>query len=142
MAGYTRQDTTGQLANGNPIDADIFNDEYDAIEGAFNASTGHAHDGTTGGGAPIESIGPSQELEVTSAAAFPKNDNLIDHGKSTLRWKTGYYGTDVIVGQDVTVDRDVSVGRNLTVTANATINGNTTLGDAATDTVVFNADVA
>ena len=41
MAGYTRQDTTGQLANGNPIDADLFNDEYDAIESAFNASTGH-----------------------------------------------------------------------------------------------------
>jgi hypothetical protein len=141
MAGYTRQDTTGQLANGNPIDADIFNDEYDAIEGAFNASTGHNHDGTTGGGAPIESIGPSQELEVTSAAVFPKVDNLIDHGKSTLQWKTGYYGTDVIVGQDVSVTRDVSIGRDLTVTGDATINGNLILGDAATDTVNFNADV-
>ena len=142
MAGYTRQDTTGQLANGNPIDADVFNDEYDAIEGAFNASTGHTHDGTAGGGAPIESIGPSQELEVTSSAVFPKVDNLIDHGKSTLQWKTGYYGTDVVVGQDVTVTRDVSVGRNLTVTGDATINGNLILGDAATDTVSFVADVS
>jgi hypothetical protein len=142
MAGYTRQDTTGQLANGNPIDADIFNDEYDAIEGAFNASTGHNHDGTTGGGAPIESIGPSQELEVTSAAVFPKVDNLIDHGKSALQWKTGYYGTDVIVGQDVSVTRDVSIGRNLTVTGNATIEGNLILGDAASDTVNFVADVS
>jgi len=141
MAGYTRQDTTGQLANGNPIDADIFNDEYDAIEGAFNASTGHTHDGTAGGGAPIESIGPSQELEVESGAVFPKVDNLIDHGKTTLQWKTGYYGTDVIVGQDVSVTRDVSIGRNLTVTGDATINGNLILGDAATDTVNFNADV-
>ena len=51
--GYVRQDTTGQLANGNPIDADLFNDEYNAIVNAFNASTGHSHDGTTGGGAPI-----------------------------------------------------------------------------------------
>jgi hypothetical protein len=142
MAGYTRQDTTGQLANGNPIDADIFNDEYDAIEGAFNASTGHNHDGSAGGGAPIESIGPSQELEVTSSSVFPKVDNLIDSGKSTLQWRNGYFGTDVIVGQDVTVTRDVSVGRNLTVTGDATIEGNLILGDAATDTVNFVADVS
>ena len=142
MAGYTRQDTTGQLANGNPIDADLFNDEYDAIEGAFNASTGHTHDGTTGGGAPIESIGPSQELEVTSSSVFPKVDNLIDNGKSTLRWKTGYYGTDLQVGQDTTVTRDVSIGRDLTVTGDATINGNTTIGNAASDTVTVTADVA
>ena len=141
MAGYTRQDTTGQLANGNPIDADIFNDEYDAIEGAFNASTGHNHDGTAGGGAPIESIGPSQELEVTSSSVFPKVDNLIDSGKSTLQWRNGYFGTDVIVGQDVSVTRDVSIGRDLTVTGNATIEGNLILGDAATDTVNFVADV-
>jgi len=77
MAGYTRQDTTGQLANGNPIDADLFNDEYDAIESAFNASTGHTHDGTAGGGAPIESIGPSQELEVESSAVFPRITTLL-----------------------------------------------------------------
>jgi hypothetical protein len=142
MAGYTRQDTTGQLANGNPIDADLFNDEYDAIEGAFNASTGHTHDGSVGGGAPIESIGPSQELEVTSNSVFPKLDNLIDNGKTTLRWRNGYYGTDLQVGQDVTVTRDASIGRNLTVTGNATINGNTTIGNAASDTVIVTADVA
>ena len=142
MAGYTRQDTTGQLANGNPIDADLFNDEYDAIEGAFNASTGHTHDGSVGGGAPIESIGPSQELEVTSNSVFPKLDNLIDNGKTTLRWRNGYYGTDLQVGQDATITRDASIGRNLTVTGNATINGNTTIGNAASDTVTVTADVA
>ena len=110
MAGYTRQDTTGQLANGNPIDADIFNDEYDAIEGAFNASTGHTHDGSAGGGAPIESIGPSQELEVTSSAVFPKVNNLIDHGKTGLKWKDGYYEGTVYAGDVITTD-DVTVLR-------------------------------
>jgi len=140
MAGYTRQDTTGQLANGNPIDADIFNDEYDAIEGAFNASTGHTHDGTAGGGAPIESIGPSQELEVTSAAVFPKNNNLIDHGKTALRWKDGYYG-GTVYAEDAVINDDVSIGGDLTVTGNATIAGNLTFGDAATDTVDFQADI-
>jgi len=141
MAGYTRQDTTGQLANGNPIDADLFNDEYDAIENAFNASTGHTHDGSVGGGAPIESIGPSQELEVESSAVFPKVNNLIDSGKSTLQWRNGYFGTDILVGQDVSVTRNVSIGGDLTVTGDATISGNLTFGDAATDTVDFQADI-
>ena len=54
--GYVRQDTTGQLADGNPIDADLFNDEYNAIVNAFNATTGHNHDGTTGGGAPVTKL--------------------------------------------------------------------------------------
>jgi len=140
MAGYTRQDTTGQLANGNPIDADIFNDEYDAIEGAFNASTGHNHDGTAGGGAPIESIGPSTELKVESSAVFPKNNNLIDHGKTALRWKDGYYG-GTVYAEDAVINDDVSIGGDLTVTGNATIAGNLTFGDAATDTVDFQADI-
>ena len=141
MAGYQRQDTTGQLANGNPIDADIFNDEYDAIESAFNASSGHTHDGTAGGGAPIESIGPSQELEVTSSAVFPKNNNLIDHGKTALRWKDGYYG-GTVYAEDAVINDDASVGGDLTVTGTTTLNGNTVVGDAATDTVTVNADVA
>jgi len=138
--GYERQDTTGKIDNGQPIDADIFNAEYDAIKDAFNASDGHNHDGTAGGGAPIESIGPSQELEVTSAAVFPKNNNLIDHGKTALRWKDGYYG-GTVYAEDAVINDDVSIGGDLTVTGNATIAGNLTFGDAATDTVDFQADV-
>ena len=140
MAGYTRQDTTGQLANGNPIDADIFNDEYDAIEGAFNASSGHRHDGSAGGGAPIESIGPSQELEVTSSAVFPKVNNLIDLGKPTLEWKDGYFAGTVNT-KDLTASGDATITGNLSVNGNITGDGSITLGDAASDTVVFNADV-
>lgn len=90
-AGYTRQDTTGALANGNPIDADLFNNEYNAIESSMNASSGHNHDGTTGGGATINKVGPSNELEVDSSAIFPKVNNLVDNGKTGLRWKDGYF---------------------------------------------------
>src|SRR5210317_1301144 len=153
MAGYTRQDTSGQLANGNPIDADIFNDEYDAIEGAFNAGSGHSHDGSVGGGAPIEDVGPSQELKVDSSAVFPKVDNLIDSGQATLRWRNGYFGTNINVGQDATIDNDASVGNDLTVTNNASVgndltvtgntvlNGNVDIGDASSDTVTITAYV-
>ena len=127
--GYVRQDTTGQLADGNPIDADLFNDEYNAIVNAFNATTGHNHDGTTGGGAPVTKLGGSNELEVEASAVFPKVDNLIDLGKTTRQWR------------DLHLGRNATIGGNLTVTGNATINGNLTFGDAATDTVSFGADI-
>ena len=45
MAGYTRQ-AAANIATGSVIDADDFNDEYNQIQSAFNASTGHTHDGT------------------------------------------------------------------------------------------------
>lgn len=144
--GYTRQDTTGQLANGNPIDADLFNDEYNAIEDAFNTSSGHNHDGTSGGGAAIENIGPSQELEVDASAVHPKNDNLIDLGKSTLQWKDGYFGgtvraDDLITTDDVTVGDDLTVTGDATVTGNTTLNGNTDIGNAAADTLTVTATI-
>ena len=139
--GYVRQDTTGQLANGNPIDADLFNDEYNAIVNAFNASTGHSHDGTTGGGAPILKLGASNELEVDASAVFPKIDNLIDLGKTGKQWRDGYFGRTVYIGDDLSVTDDATIGGDLTVTGNATINGNLTLGDAATDNVSFGADI-
>lgn len=50
--GYTRQ-SSGLITNGAIIQDFHFNDEYDAIELAFNATVGHNHDGTAGGGALI-----------------------------------------------------------------------------------------
>ena len=50
--GYVRQ-SSGLIVTAATIQASHFNNEYDAILAAFNASTGHNHDGTTGGGAPI-----------------------------------------------------------------------------------------
>lgn len=57
MAGYTRNDTSNNIANGNVIDADDFDGEFNAIEGAFNGSTGHVHDGTSGNGPLINTSG-------------------------------------------------------------------------------------
>jgi len=48
MAGYVRNDTTNQIADGNVITAAPLNGEFNALAAAFNASTGHEHDGTTG----------------------------------------------------------------------------------------------
>jgi len=53
MAGYTRADTGNNIADGNVVNSSDLDAEYDAIEAAFNNSTGHTHDGTAAEGAPI-----------------------------------------------------------------------------------------
>ena len=113
MAGYTRQDTANNIANGNVIDADDFDAEYNAIEAGFNASTGHAHDGTAGECAPITKVGPSQDLIVSSVNVLPKTTNTLDLGSNAAQFKNAWF--------DGTVDTDA-----LTVSANSTIGG--TLG--------------
>ena len=115
MAGYTRQDTANNIANGNVIDADDFDAEYNAIESVFNASTGHKHDGSAGEGAPITKVGPSQDLIVSPSTVLPKTPNTLDLGSNAAKFKDGYF--------DGTVVTDA-----LTVTANSTLSGNTTVG--------------
>jgi len=113
MAGYIRQDTANKIANGNVIDADDFDAEYNAIEAGFNASTGHAHDGTAGEGAPITKVGPAQDLIVSGTALTPKTTNTLDLGTASVQYKNAWF--------DGTVDTDA-----LTVSENATVGG--TLG--------------
>ena len=92
MAGYTRQDTANNIANGNVIDADDFDAEYNAVESAFNASSGHRHDGTAGEGAPITKVGPSQDLIVSATNVNPKTTNTLDLGVSAgVKFKDGYF---------------------------------------------------
>jgi hypothetical protein len=90
MTGYVRQDTTNNIADGNVINAADFDNEYNAIESAFNKTTGHAHDGTDAEGAPITKVGPSQDVVVSSSTVTPKTDNTIDLGTSLLQFKNIY----------------------------------------------------
>ena len=100
--GYTRNDTSNNIADGNVINASDLDGEFDAIQSAFNGSSGHTHDGTTGEGPKIDTGGLANDA-VTAA--------ILDET-----------ATFTMAGLSVT--------------------GNTTLGDAASDTVTFNADVA
>lgn len=113
MAGYTRQDTANNIANGNVIDADDFDAEYNAVENAFNASAGHKHDGSAGEGAPIEKVGPSQELVVSSTNVNPKTSNTLDLGTNLLQYKDGYF--DGTVYQDSAI---VGVNAYMTLSDN------------------------
>ena len=47
MAGYTRQ-SVGDIINGLEITAPPLNAEFNQITAAFNGTSGHSHDGTTG----------------------------------------------------------------------------------------------
>ena len=76
--GYVRADTGNNIANGNVIDADDLDNEFNAIETAFNASTGHTHDGTTSEGAPIEVIGPTQDVVATATVLRPNTNDTVD----------------------------------------------------------------
>ena len=152
--GYVRADTANNISNGNVIDADDLDNEFNAVEAAFNASTGHTHDGTTSEGAPIEVIGPTQDVVATATVLRPKTTNTVDLGTSSLKYKDAYLAGDLSLGDAATIGGALSVTGaatlsstlavtgNQTNTGNLTVNGNTTLGDAPTDTVTVNADIS
>ena len=128
MAGYTRQ-ATANITTGSVIDADDFNDEYNQVQSAFNASTGHTHDGTAAEGAPIEKVGPSQDLVVTASQVRPKTTNTLDLGTSALQYKDGFF--------DGTVRTDsLTVDENAVITGNLNLGGSLTLGGGGLTTSV------
>ena len=151
--GYVRTDTANNISNGNVIDADDLDNEFNAVEAAFNVSTGHTHDGTAAEGAPIEVIGPAQDIVATTSTLRPKTTNTVDLGTTTLRYKDLYLegnadidGTINVEGattlQSTLAAGNTTITGNLTVSGDATISGNLTFGDAITDTITLTADVA
>ena len=73
-ATYTRQST---FTDGDVIDSDLFNNEFDQILAAFASSTGHTHDGTAGEGGPVTGL-------ITDGIVFGTNT-----GDITLTWNAG-----------------------------------------------------
>jgi len=54
MAGYSARQST--YTTGDTIAAADTNDEFNQLLAAFNASTGHTHDGTAGDGGPVTTL--------------------------------------------------------------------------------------
>ena len=54
MAGYSARQTS--FTTGDTITAAHSNDEFNQVLAAFNATTGHTHDGTAGEGGPISTL--------------------------------------------------------------------------------------
>jgi hypothetical protein len=128
MTGYTRNDTSNNIADGNIINASDLDGEFDAIQTAFDVSTGHSHDGTVGEGAPIEVVGPTQDVVITASVIRPKTDNTVDLGTSTLEFK------DLFIDGTAKVDT-LTVDENASVTGTLNVTGTTTLGTLNVTTI-------
>ncbi len=106
--GYTRTDTINNIADGNIINAADFDGEYDAIEAAFNSSSGHTHDGTSGEGGPVTVLGPAQDFVASTTDIKPKTNNTLDVGTTGLKFKDLHLaGTANLV--NVTTTGDVTL---------------------------------
>ena len=125
MAGYTRTDTTNNIADGNIINAADLDGEFDGIQAAFNSSTGHNHDGTTGEGAPILVLGPTQDVVVGALTVTPKTTNTVDIGSGSLKFK------------DLYLAGNASIGGTLAVTGVATFTAQPVLSSLTASRAVF-----
>ena len=106
--GYTRTDTSNNIADGNIINASDFDGEYDAIEAAFNSSSGHTHDGTSAEGGPVTVLGPAQDFVASTSEIKPKSNNTLDIGTTSLKFKDMFLaGTANLV--NVTTTGDVTL---------------------------------
>lgn len=85
--GYVRNDTANNIADGNVINASDLDGEFDAIQSAFNASTGHSHDGTSGEGPQIDTAGIADD-SVTPA----KLDSTLNYTVNGLTATTITFG--------------------------------------------------
>ena len=111
MAGYSARQAS--YTTGDTITAAHSNDEFNQLLAAFNATTGHTHDGSAGEGGPITSIRDAsilnrilvdstnnhlefyvnvssssvQQLRIQDGAIVPITDNDIDLGTSSLEFK-------------------------------------------------------
>ena len=141
MAGYTRNDTAGNIADGNVISAAPLDGEFDAIQDAFALSTGHTHDGsTTGDGGPVSKLGPSQETVQSANTLATTTDITVatnkfiqfrDSGLKILSSADGQLDIDADTELEVvapTIDIDASTAvtidtATLTITGAANVTG-------------------
>lgn len=116
--GYTRNDTANNISDQNIVNASDLDGEFDAIQTAFNATSGHTHDGTLGEGGPITVVGPAQDIIVSSSAVTPKLGSTYDLGSATNKFKVAYI--DTISGGTITGITDLAVADGGTGASNAT----------------------
>jgi hypothetical protein len=96
-------------------------------------------------------LGDSSADTITATARFdsslvPSTTQTNDLGSATLKWRD-FYGRDIdarngVYSGTMAITSNTTVGGNLDVTGNVTIGGNITIGDADTDSINVNAELA
>ena len=151
MAGYSARQSS--FTTGDTITAAHSNDEFNQVLAAFNATTGHTHDGTAGEGGPVGSIRDAdalnkvlvdstnnhlefyvevsssavQQLRIQDGAIVPITDNDIDLGTSSLEFK------DLFIDGTANIDTLSLDGTAVTATGTEInlIDGGTSAGTTA-----------
>jgi hypothetical protein len=108
--GYTRNDTTNNIANGNVISAADLDGEFDAIVASFNETTGHTHDGTAAEGGAVSVIGPVQEYLGDGTAFYPKTTAVYTLGKASNVWANLHLVTLTLSGTATMATVDINGG--------------------------------
>jgi len=149
--GYTRNDTANNIADGNVIDAADLDGEFDAVEAAFNSSTGHTHDGTSAEGAAITVLGPTQEFVATANEVRPSTNNGLNIGTALVQFNDLYAsGTatlgDILIDDGATIGSDsdadaitISSGGNVTFSQTATVDVESATTNAVINTLTLKA---
>jgi hypothetical protein len=116
--GYVRQSSAG-IQDGNVIEAADHNAEFDAIANFANASTGHNHDGTTGGGAQIPTAGLDNLTSTSSGLVVADGANAF-----LARTLTGTANEITVTnGTGVSGNPTLSLPSALTFTGKTVTNG-------------------
>ena len=125
MAGYTRVDTSNNIADGNVISAADLDNEFDGVQAAFNATTGHTHGSGVGEGAPITALGPLNDVTISATLLAPKTTNTVDIGSASLKYK------------DLYLAGNASIAGTLGVTGVATFTAQPVLSSLTASRAVF-----
>ena len=132
--GYERNDTSNNIADGNVINASDLDGEFDAIQAAFNGTTGHSHDGTTGEGPQIAAGGLASNA-VTTAKILDANVTLAKMAANSVdsdQYVDGSIDTVHIANDAVTGDKlanNIQIAGTLGVTGETTLTTHLNMGD-------------
>lgn len=124
MAGYTRQ-SLSEIQDGQVVDAVPINAEYNTIQGAFSAVSGHKHDGTSAEGAPITVVGPTQNVNISATEMYPRVNNYVNIGTDALKFK------DLKLAGNVTVSGKVLASNGTAAAPSIAFAGDTNTGIAS-----------
>ena len=164
MAVYLRQSS---FVDGDTIFASLLNNEYNALEAAFNSSGGHTHDGTTqGDGGPISNLfsnaikfGTNVNADVVVTFDATSNDGVLSWMEDEDYFQ---FSDDILLSTDekilfrdsaisinsstdgrlnIAADTDIVVATTtLDINANTDISGTLKVGSGATVSTILDED--